>query len=40
MCLEIYVLDHARFLTAPGLSWQATVKNTKLKLDLLTNINI
>ena len=28
-CLEIYELDPARFLTAPALAWQATLKNTK-----------
>ena len=38
MCLEIYELDLARFLTSPA--WQATLKNTKLKLDLLSDINI
>ena len=38
MCLEIYELDLAGFLTSPA--WQATLKNTKLKLDLLSDINI
>ena len=28
-CLEIYELDSARFLTAPGLAWQAALKKTK-----------
>ena len=36
MCLEIYVPDPARFLS--GLEWQAVLKNTKIKLDLLTDI--
>ena len=26
-CLEIFELDPARFLTAPGLTWQAALKN-------------
>ena len=26
-CLEIFQLDPARFLTAPGLTWQAALKN-------------
>ena len=26
MCLEIHELDPARFLTAPGLAWQAALK--------------
>ena len=36
MCLEIYEPDPARFLS--GLEWQAVLKNTKIKLDLLTDI--
>ena len=38
VCLQIYELDPACFLTAPGLTWQAALKN-KVKLDLLTAIN-
>ena len=34
MCLEVYELDPACFLTAPGLAWQAASKKTKIKLDL------
>ena len=34
MCLEIYELDLARFFTAPGLTWQTALKNTKVKLNL------
>ena len=34
MCLEIYDLDPAKFLSAPGLAWQASLKKTKVKLDL------
>ena len=40
MCFEIYELDPAKFLSAPGLAWQATLKKTKVKLDLLTNIDM
>ena len=40
ICLKIYELDPAKFLSAPGLAWQATLKKTKVKLDLLTNIEI
>ena len=40
ICLEIYRLDHAHFLSAPGLAWQAALKKAKIKLDLLTNINM
>ena len=34
----IYGLDPANFLTAPGLVWQACLKETIVKLELLTNI--
>ena len=40
MCLEIYELDSARCLTVPGLAWEAALKKTKVKLDLLTDIDI
>ena len=32
MCLKIYQLDSAKFLSSPGLAWQAALKKTKLKL--------
>ena len=38
MCLEIYKLDPARFLSVPGLAWQASLKETKAELELLTDI--
>ena len=40
MCLEIYELDPAHFLTALGLTWQAALKKIKVKLNLLTDINM
>ena len=40
MCHKIYELDPARFLIAPGSSEQGALKNTKVKLDLLTDINM
>ena len=39
MCLKKYKIDPAKFLSAPGLAWKAALKNTKVKLDLLTGIN-
>ena len=39
-CIEIYELASAHFLSAPGLAWQACLKNTKVELDLLTDIDI
>ena len=38
MCLEIDELDSTKFLSPPGLGWQAALKKTKVKLDLLTDI--
>ena len=40
MCLEIYELDPAKFLFGPGLAWQAPLKTTKIKLDLLTDVDM
>ena len=40
MCIEIYKLDPAKFVSAPGLACQAALKKTKLKLDLLTDIDM
>ena len=30
MCLEIYQLHPAKFFSAPGLAWQAALKNIKV----------
>ena len=38
--LKIYELDPGKFLSASGLAWQAALKKTKAKLDLLTYIDI
>ena len=40
MCLEIHELDPSKFLSARGLEWQAAIKKTIVKLDLLTDINM
>ena len=40
MCLKIVELDPAKFLAAPGLAWQTTLKNTKVKLDFLIDIDM
>ena len=39
-CIEIYELDPAHFLSAPGLAWQAFFKKTEIKLELLTDIDM
>ena len=40
MCIKINKLDAAKFLSAPGLTWQAALEKTKVKLDLLTYIDM
>ena len=40
MCLKIYKLDPKKFLSAPGLACQAAIKKTKVKLDLLTDVDM
>ena len=39
-CIEIYQLDPVHFLSAPGLVWQACLKKTNIKLELLTDIDM
>ena len=39
-CLKNYDLDPAYFLTAPGLAWQACLKYTGVKLELLSDPNM
>ena len=36
-CLQHYQHDPAHFYTSPGLAWQAFLKKTDLRLELLTN---
>ena len=40
ICLEIYELDAAKFISAPGLAWQAALKKTQVKLDLITDFDM
>ena len=40
MCIKVYELDPAHFLTAPGLAWEACLKKTYVKLELLTNFDM
>jgi hypothetical protein len=37
ICLEYYKLDPAHYFTSPGLAWDAMLKLTKVKLELLTD---
>ena len=40
MCLNIYELDPAYFVSASGLAWQTCIKKTKAELKLLTDIDM
>ena len=40
MCIDIYEIDPAKFLSVLGLAWQSALKKTKVKLDLLTVIDM
>ena len=40
MSLDLYELYSSRFLNTPGLAWQAALKNSKVKLDLLIDIDM
>ena len=40
ICLEICELDAVKFLSVPGLARKAALKKTKVKLDLLTDVDV
>ena len=40
MCIKVYELDPAHFLSAPGLAWQTCLKKTGVKLELLTDNDV
>ena len=40
VCLDNYKLDPAHYISAPGLSWDAMLKRTGVKLDLLSDVNM
>ena len=40
ICIEIYELVPAHFLSAPGLAWQVCLKKTGVKLELLTDVYV
>ena len=39
-CVQIYALDPAPFSSAPVLAWEACLKKTRVKLELLTDIDM
>ena len=40
MCIKVYELDTAHFLSATGLAWQACLKKTGAELELLTDVDL
>ena len=40
LCIETYKLDPAYFLSLPGLARQACLKGSKIKLELISDIDI
>ena len=40
MCLRVYELDPAHFVSLPGLAWQACLKKTNIELELLTDYDM
>ncbi|KAL9971514.1 hypothetical protein ACROYT_G017685 [Oculina patagonica] len=39
-CLEFYKLDPCHYFTSPSLSWDAMLKMTDIKLELMTDVNM
>ena len=40
VCFDIYGLDPAHCLSAPGLAWQACLKKSGVKLELITDVDM
>ena len=40
MCIKVYELDPAHFVSLPGLAWQAFLKKTNIELELLTDYDM
>ena len=40
MCIKVYELDPAHFLSLPGLAWQGCLKKANVKLELLTDYDM
>ena len=39
-CLQYYKLDPCHYFSSPGLSWDAMLKMTKIKLEIITDIDM
>ena len=40
LCLNTYELDPAYFFSLPGLAWQACLKHSEIKLELISDIDM
>ena len=40
MCIKVYELDSAHFLSAPGLAWQACLQKAEVEFELLTDFDM
>ena len=40
MCIKVYQLDPAHFLSLPGLAWQACLQKSNVELELLTDYDM
>ena len=40
ICIKVYELDPAHFLSLPGLAWQTCLEKTNVKLELLTDYDM
>ena len=38
MCIKVYELDPAHFLSLPGLAWQACLKKSKCKIRIINRL--
>ena len=38
MCIKVYELDPAHFLSIPGLAWQACIKINKCKIRIINQL--
>ena len=39
-CLSHYKLDPCHYITSPGLAWDAMLKMTNIRLDLISNVDM
>ena len=39
-CLQYYKLDPCHYFTAPGLSWDAMLKMTNIRLNLISDVDM